>query len=596
MGCHTKDRFSICIYILSLLTMQLPWFVVEGKHSTIYTLYRYAVNQESEFVGAYRSQFIILVLYQVICVAYILTIFLKKSWHLNMIALFLSICLLVLSITGLETLAENLLAVCYPIVVMMLSIIEFIVPKMVEAMWAEQAEMHSKMKRDKEAKAEKKERLYFQGKYNNLFFYIIWKNFRYNWKDYVLFLACGGMAATLTFVGMGSYEIMAEFHSNGVYVIGSGLGKILWKALLPIGACVIILMVFVLLFYLKKRIVSYSMFLALGARKKTMFFMIALEIIFSLFLALVIGCLFGNAVLWILKRKIVAVLGKQVTINAVSWLTYLKMSGVILAVYLIAFMATRDIALDLNIGSAVTKKVLAEKMPGKRLTLAISIGILLCGYSMLRYAQLKNHEDIMLLGLFFLGLFLVIRYGMAWYLHREKNGKKYFTELMYRNHLYQRSKTAAWYLTVLSLVNTCAVFYFTAQVASIPLAEDTDTLFPYDYMCIADEEDEEFFQNLKDTYEIKLTEYPMVRVSTADGTPRVETRGMTPIQGQHIGISETTYHKLKKVLNEDYQEQSLEVDGKAEKISDQKVYIVHQQDRSVQAQPIEWSLFSVEIQ
>ena len=39
----------------------------------------------------------------------------------------------------------------------------------------------------------------------------------------------------------------------------------------------------------------------------------------------------------------------------------------------------------------------------------------------------------------------------------------------------------------------------------------------------------------------------MVRVANADKTEHLEGRGETVIQGQQIGISESTYYKLKKL-------------------------------------------------
>ena len=46
-----------------------------------------------------------------------------------------------------------------------------------------------------------------------------------------------------------------------------------------------------------------------------------------------------------------------------------------------------------------------------------------------------------------------------------------------------------------------------------------------------------------------MTEYPALRVSAYDGTEKKEnTRVGEPIQGQHIGISESTYHALKKKI------------------------------------------------
>ena len=96
-------------------------------------------------------------------------------------------------------------------------------------------------------------------------------------------------------------------------------------------------------------------------------------------------------------------------------------------------------------------------------------------------------------------------------------------------------------------------------------------------MCIADDNDEKLLKNLKETYksDIHIEEYPMVRVATADKTERDERGAEQRIQGQEIGISETTYHRLKK--------QSIKIIKPKRWIWTQKEkgLLVHQQDRSV---------------
>ena len=123
------------------------------------------------------------------------------------------------------------------------------------------------------------------------------------------------------------------------------------------------------------------------------------------------------------------------------------------------------------------------------------------------------------------------------------------------------------------------------QVISTATAEPAASLYPYDFMCIADDNDEKLLKNLKETYksDIHIEEYPMVRVATADKTERDERGAEQRIQGQEIGISETTYHRLKKAIHKGYKAKKMDLDAEGK-----KVYLVHQQDRSVKAQPMDW--------
>ena len=120
--------------------------------------------------------------------------------------------------------------------------------------------------------------------------------------------------------------------------------------------------------------------------------------------------------------------------------------------------------------------------------------------------------------------------------------------MLQRNKLYYRSKTVVRYGVLFFILNFLVCFYFGFQVISTATAEPAASLYPYDFMCIADDNDEKLLKNLKETYksDIHIEEYPMVRVATADKTERDERGAEQRIQGQEIGISETTYHRLKK--------------------------------------------------
>lgn len=86
-------------------------------------------------------------------------------------------------------------------------------------------------------------------------------------------------------------------------------------------------------------------------------------------------------------------------------------------------------------------------------------------------------------------------------------------------------------------------------------------------MCIADDKDEKLLKNLKETYksDIHIEEYPMVRVATADKIERGERGAEQRIQGQEIGISETTYHRLKKAIHKEDKAQKMDLDAEGKR-------------------------------
>lgn len=117
-------------------------------------------------------------------------------------------------------------------------------------------------------------------------------------------------------------------------------------------------------------------------------------------------------------------------------------------------------------------------------------------------------------------------------------------------------------------------------------APEAETLFPYDYVCMAYEEDEDLFQKIEEDNLGEAKSYPMTRVTTVQGAPvswidvanNYYMKVIWP-QGQHVGISENTYMELRKNLG--LPEEKLQLEG-------EEVHIVFQQDLSVKAHPLDW--------
>ena len=486
--------------------------------------------------------------------------------------------------TGFGMVSENVVAGFAPLIWGIVGIAEFILSELLYGWKSTQKMTNELRQREKEEKAERKRRLAFPGKYTKLFYQIIWKNFLYNWKDYMMFILCGVMVSSITFAGFGIYNMMSGIHSDEIFLIGQGLGSILVKAMIPIGLFSVFLIVFILVFYLKNRIASYSVFVTLGIRRNMLFFCIGMELVISCICFIFIGFIIGNGIVFLFRYFLCRSLKLDAVLLAVAPVIYLKAMGVLLLIYLVAFMAARGVFDGLNISSAHMRKVKEERMPKKFLKILTYVGIFLVTITVYQYSQLKNYEYIYILLTFFVGLFLLIWYGGSWYLRRAKKHPGYLRKMLERSQLYHKSRTSAWYMYVLSVIHVFASFYFTFQIVSVVTAEDPDVLYPYDYMCITYEEDDTFFEELKEQYDVQIESYPMVRVSTADQTPAKDTYlESDPAQGQHIGIAESTYHALKKRLDESYQSRNLNLDDEGN-----SVYIVHQQDKSIQAQPTDW--------
>lgn len=103
----------------------------------------------------------------------------------------------------------------------------------------------------------------------------------------------------------------------------------------------------------------------------------------------------------------------------------------------------------------------------------------------------------------------------------------------------------------LIVIHVCVMSFFSVKVVSNRIADKTDTLYPYDYVWLANSNDTGIIEKLKQECKAEVTSIPMVRATTIDNTERLEGPfDLVWQQGQNIGISESSYRKLKKAVGE----------------------------------------------
>ena len=252
-----------------------------------------------------RIQLILLIVFQIVIVLHIVTQWLHKEYYLNIAALVVLGVYIVVNESGFGMLADNSTkTILIPAIIMIFVMAEVLISKMLDV-WKdakESAEIFAE--KEREEKEEERRRLYFPGNYTKLFYQMVWHNFKYDWKDYGLLLFCGVIVSAFSFAGLGIYQMMAKAHRAENFLLGEGLGRILLNAMLPMAVCAIFLMVFVLVFYMKKWTQNYSVFVTLGIRKKALYTIIGIEIAVAFFFWRICGGGIGNIIKFMLRKVI----------------------------------------------------------------------------------------------------------------------------------------------------------------------------------------------------------------------------------------------------------------------------------------------------
>lgn len=583
-----KERIILAgICIINMIIFIFPWFSWDSVKYSFQEIIQHMITP-----GTIIELFLVIV-YMLLSMTYLLKSIMGKKCKFHMGCCILTAALFLIHISPLGMsgyFRDSLLGTLYPGLFLLVSVIGYLIFEAIEP-WEEiQTEAKRIQEIDKAEREEEKRRLQFEGKYTQLFYRIVWKNFKSNWKDYILFLFCTSLVTVFVIFGYGLQMMLdGTHHSEGVGLI-HGLNEILFRAMIPLAILSVFIIVVLFLHYVKCRAKNFGVFLTIGMRRKTLYYFIFLEFLSVFILSLIIGTLTGRIFLQVFIHFSSTLIGEISSTSLVGGLLYVKSIGTLLLLMIVSYMAAHNIFTDFNVGQSTELNAISEKMPLRFRKIFIAAGIGICTYCGFMYSELRNFENIYYILGFFVGTYFIVRYGLAEILINERKRRFYIKKLMIRNQLFHKSNTNTGYILVLSVLSFCIMYLFSMQIASVKIAEDMDEIFPYDMMCIADDDDDKFFEQLQKKYSIDFMSYPMVRVCAYDATEEVENKDQIHpiigrIQSQNIGISESTYHALKRNLDSDYETKDLNLDAKGN-----SVYIVHQQDKSVKAQPIDFFL------
>lgn len=613
-----QRRFSVILYMLAFASLGYPWMLVGGKKYSVVT---FALRFKKEGIDSLVQQagiepndlyeigvkinLGIFGLFVLLGIFYLVTIFMRKNWNINIAALLVAIAVPYAGITPymlVDFCSNYTEAILSTGILMVIATVECIGRKVIENWNVTVSESEEYRDRERREKEERKERLYFPGKYKKLFYRVIWKNFRRNLKDYTVLLVCNALVFGFVLTGFGMQKLTAQESTNAKMVLTdfgewevmtegaaelpqsglpSGAGEVLLKSVIELGSVGLFMLVLLLLYYLRKRIPEYGVFKTLGIRRKTMYFCMGLELGIGTLLSLTIGGVAGTMLITVFQKNIGGIDG-----SFLSPLILLKAVAVMLVIYLVTFFVTHDLFVGFRMGSSLDLQVMKESMPRRLHGIFVAAGIGLCALMVYWYGMNGNFENIQILGGCLVGMYFILRFGIAGYLLHGRKKKGALSKLLRQHPFYHKSRSAVWYLFGLCVLQVCILAVFSVQLFSVSLVTDEEEIFPYDLvMCASaeDTEDMELLEKIRQTDGVEVADYPMFRVSGTDATERLESNEMTPIRSQNIGISESTFHALKRAQDPDYKERSLELDDEGESI-----YIVHQQNKATKARPIDY--------
>lgn len=395
---------------------------------------------------------------------------------------------------------------------------------------------------------------------------IIYKNFRSNLKNYILFFLSNIVAIMELFVFYGIRSIIKSSITDKV--TAEALKTDFQIAVGIIAVITLMLMFYAMKCYIKLRIKDYSMFLVLGMKKKAVSLLLLFEYCIGCVISLILGIGVGRILLYIIQRLLVKYYPRYIQMHALGYQIYKNVCLASILIMVLVFVILL-IWLDVrSLGMLMAEDKQNEKRPASYMWIILAvIGIVLMIVGIILYCG-SDTQYLYAHGGLLMGLILAVVFGLALFLNLLKKCKNfYYRHMLDLNQLYSRYLNHMIILVLLIVVHFFSLSYLVVQTAELLPLDQYRSQYPYDVIWITEKDNKGYAKKLASTYNGTVTEVPMIRVSTYYGT-------------NHIGISEKTYRKLSKSQALNLKENQIAVriensDAKQEDIKDSAYWEVY---------------------
>ena len=359
---------------------------------------------------------------------------------------------------------------------------------------------------------------------------IIYKNFRSNLKNYILFFLSNIVAIMELFVFYGIRSIIKSSITDKV--TAEALKTDFQIAVGIIAVITLMLMFYAMKCYIKLRIKDYSMFLVLGMKKKAVSLLLLFEYCIGCVISLILGIGVGRILLYIIQRLLVKYYPRYIQMHALGYQIYKNVCLASILIMVLVFVILLIWLDRRSLGMLMAEDKQNEKRPASYMWIILAvIGNVLMIVGIILYCG-SDTQYLYAHGGLLMGLILAVVFGLALFLNLLKKCKNfYYRHMLDLNQLYSRYLNHMIILVLLIVVHFFSLSYLVVQTAELLPLDQYRSQYPYDVIWITEKDNKGYAKKLASTYNGTVTEVPMIRVSTYYGA-------------NHIGISEKTYRKL----------------------------------------------------
>lgn len=312
------------------------------------------------------------------------------------------------------------------------------------------------------------------------------------------------------------------------------------------------LMFLILIGYIRKRSVDYTMLITLGIQKKHRYQFIGVEYLGIVLGSFAGGLLFGALGSVFIKRYFEKVFADIVDEIALGWEPLLLTVIIGMMMFFLGFafcdqlISCMGIEYVLSMGKKSGKAIRSSRI----FSLLGAILTVVCMITLVTYWGRLSYTVPTALAV--AALILIVLFWGGYYLQRLRTQtKKYYRKILWMDDWYHQFYHHANVSFIIAAFFLVITFGFNLTlIGHLPIVQKDN--YPYDLVWGANREDTDFLEELKERYDIRYDTIPSVRVVAGDA-------------GEHTGISVSEYERLT---------------GESPELKDDEIFVVYQEDRS----------------
>ena len=308
---------------------------------------------------------------------------------------------------------------------------------------------------------------------------IIYKNFRSNLKNYILFFLSNIVAIMELFVFYGIRSIIKSSITDKV--TAEALKTDFQIAVGIIAVITLMLMFYAMKCYIKLRIKDYSMFLVLGMKKKAVSLLLLFEYCIGCVISLILGIGVGRILLYIIQRLLVKYYPRYIQMHALGYQIYKNVCLASILIMVLVFVILLIWLDRRSLGMLMAEDKQNEKRPASYMWIILAvIGNVLMIVGIILYCG-SDTQYLYAHGGLLMGLILAVVFGLALFLNLLKKCKNfYYRHMLDLNQLYSRYLNHMIILVLLIVVHFFSLSYLVVQTAELLPLDQYRSQYPYD--------------------------------------------------------------------------------------------------------------------